>query len=291
MSTDPAPTSRSSKPSKTVDCEKCQHFTGRNGWARVEWGCAKGHAAESTVYLTRYAGCPNYREASRDELIFRRFKGSASHYGNDELKSRQTQAKRTANGLAKALAEFGDLMDSAQVQAGRDAVAALNRLAADIAQASTMAAAFKKREDQAREVERRRRGDALADRVLLDCTEAQIVECAEHLGAFDTTAAHKWLDARRGRSTLIGGNPWTANDLAQRWKRAAGDAKVELFAELRRELASALSELDQPVSREYATRADFDAYRQLLRDRSAAKASVAAVVADAVRQAAAGGDA
>ena len=290
MSVDHAPSSRRGKAPVTVDCEKCLHFTGRHGWIRVEWGCAQGQQPESEFGLTRYNGCPTYREASRDELIFRRFKGSASFNGGADLKSRQTQARRTATGLSKALAEFGDLMDGAQVKAGRDAVAALNRLADDIERATALAGAFKKREDAQREAERRKRGDAVADRLVPAWTEQQLVECAEHLASFGTVQGQKWLEARHGRSMLVESSIWTANDLAQRWKRAAaGAAKKELFAELRRDVAQALDGLDRPTSREYATRVDFEAYRQLLRDRNAAAASVAGVVAQAMRQAASDG--
>lgn len=272
------------KAAKPVDCEKCQHFSGRNGWARVEWGCAEGHAAESTFVLMRYQGCADYAEASRDELIFRRFKASASFHGNADLKQRQTQAKRTANGLAKALAEFGDLMDGAQVKAGREAVAALNRLAADIAQASAMAEAFKKREDEAREFERRKRGDALADRLLSGWADGKVIECAESLAAFDTAAAHRWSEKQRGRALLLESGVWAANDLAQRWKRAPESAKAELLAEVRREVAQALASLDQPLSPAYATRQDFEAYEAFRRAEQAAKASVAALVAEAEKR-------
>ncbi len=287
MSREQPPHSRGREAPVTVDCEKCLHFTGRQGWVRIEWGCTQGQQPESEFGLTRYGGCPTYREASRDELIFRRFKGSASFNGGADLKSRQMQARRTATSLSKALAEFGDLMDGAQVKAGRDAVAALSRLADDIARASTLAGAFKEREDAQREAERRKRGDALADRLLPDRTEQQLVECAEHLAAFDSAQARQWLEIRHGRPMLVESSIWSANDLAQRWRRAvAGAAKNELLAELRRDVAQALEGLDRPMSREYATRADFDAYRQLLRDRSAASAAVAVVVAQAMRQAA-----
>lgn len=50
--------------------------------ARIEWGCAKGLAAESTVTLMRYKGRSTYSEASRDEVIFRRFKAGAIFRGN-----------------------------------------------------------------------------------------------------------------------------------------------------------------------------------------------------------------
>ena len=267
----------------SVDCEKCQHFTGRQGWIRVEWGCAKGHAAESTIVLTRREGCPDYRECPRDELIFRRFEGSASFSGNADLKNRQTQATRTANGLDKALADFGDLMDGQQVQAGRDAVAALRRLAADIARASELASRFKAREDARREAEHAQRLDALAARHLAGWSEVQVIECAEHLAAFDTSAAWKWLNARHGRDVLTASGLWSSNEVAQRLKRAQGAARTSLFADLRRQVAEALEEFERSQGPQYASRGDFDAYRQLLRDQRAAKASVAALVAGAAQ--------
>jgi hypothetical protein len=284
MSREQPSRSRDSTAPVTVDCEKCHHFSGRHGLVRVEWGCQKGQVSESTVTLMRYNGCSTYREASRDELIFRRFKSSASFHGSADLKSRQTQARRAANGLSKALAEFGDLMDGAQVKAGREAVAALNRLADDIARASTLAGEFKKREDAQREAQRRKQGDALADRLLPEWTELQLVGCAEHLAAFEKVQARQWLQIRHGRSMLVESSIWAVNDLAQRWKQAAvGLAKTELFAELRRDVAQALEGLDRPMSRDYATRVDFEAYRQLLRNQTAAKAAVAEVVSKAMK--------
>ncbi len=273
---------------KYVDCEKCTHFTGRNGWARVEWGCAKGHASESMVTLIRTDGCRDHRAAPRDTLIFRRFKSEVSFHGADGLKGRQAQARRIATGLQKSLSEFGDLMDGDQVKAGRDAVAALNRLADDIERAARMAIAYKAREDQRREIEQQRVGDELATRLLAGWSEAEVIECAQHLAAFDTYDATRWLASRRG-NTLTCDGFCTPNDIAVRMNRERdGRQRAALHAELRRKLATVLDTLDRPPGPSYATRADFEAWRQLMRHRRAANASVAAVLSTAA--AAARGD-
>lgn len=270
---------RQAKHAGPVDCEKCQHFTGRNGWTRVVWGCAKSHQPESAMQLRRANGCVDFCEASREEMLFRRYKGSASFHGDADLKAHQARAKRTANGLSKALADFGDLMDGTQVEAGRQAVAALHRLAEDLSSAAALAKSFKAREDLQREMERQRRGDALADQVLQGMSPENVVECAEHLAAFDSSSATKWLEQRTGRRTIFMGGLRDPLDRVQKWQRAPGDQKREAFAELRRELAAALANLNTPPARNYATRADFDAFRSLQRDMRAATASIAAVVA------------
>lgn len=271
------------KPAGPVDCEKCEHFTGRSGWTRVVWGCAKSHQPESAMLLQRTSGCDDYCEASREELLFRRYKGSASFHGDADLKAHQARATRTANGLSKALADFGDLMDGEQVLAGRQAVAALHRLADTLSAAAALAKSFKAREDAQREVERQRRGDALADQVLQGMSAEDVVECAELLASFDSSASMSWLDQRRGRRTIFMGGLRDPLDRVLRWQRAPADRKPEAFAEVRRELAAALANLNTPPDKDYATRADFDAFRSLQRDKRAAKASVAAVVLAASR--------
>ncbi len=280
---------RRAKQTGPVDCEKCQHFTGRSGWTRVVWGCAKSHQPESAMQLQRTNGCVDFSEASREEMLFRRYKGSASFHGDADLKAHQARATRTANGLSKALADFGDLMDGAQVEAGRQAVAALHRLAEDLSAAAALAKNFKAREDSQREMERQRRGDALADQMLQGMSPEDVVECAEHLAAFDSSSTTKWLEQRRGRRTILMGGLRDPLERAQKWQRAPGDHKTEAFAELRRELAAALANLNTPPARDYATRADFDAFRSLQRDKRAATASVAAVVAVASRSTMDGG--
>lgn len=278
------------RPAVPVDCENCQSFTGRSGWTRVVWGCAKSHQPESAMLLQRSSGCADFCEASREEKLFRRYKGSASFHGDADLKAHQARATRTANGLSKALADFGDLMDGAQVEAGRQAVAALHRLAEDLSAAAALAKNFKAREDSQREMERQLRGDALADQVLQGMSPEDVVECAEHLAAFDSSSTTKWLEQRRGRRTILMGGLRDPLDLAQKWQRAPGDEKTRAFAELRRELAAALANLNTPPARGYATRSDFDAFRSIQRDKRAATASVAAVVAVASRSTMDGGN-
>ncbi|TXI23104.1 MAG: hypothetical protein E6Q67_05020 [Roseateles sp.] len=267
-----------------MDCDTCQHFQGGVQHSRFEFRCAKGHPPESDVVLIRFNGCADFLIAGRDQVIFRRHKGIALLEGDATLKKRQTQATRTANGLAVALADFGDLMDSDQTDAINTAVKTLRRLSTDIERAAALAKAYKAREDASRETERQRRDDELAAVVLGGWSEEQIVECAVHLAAFDSPAAQEWHVALRGRRMLLDGGVWSPNDLARQFKLAVtASRRAELFAELRRDLARSLETLNRPQGPLYATRADFDAYRQLLRDQAAAKASVAALISTASR--------
>lgn len=266
-----------------VDCEKCSHFTGRNGWVGVVWGCAKGHPSLSSFSTSRPDGCKDFHAAPRDEMIFRRFKDEASFHGADGLKTRQSQARRIATSLAKSLAEFGPILDSDQVQAGRSCVSALNSLADDIERAARMAKTFKAREDARRKAEQDRQADELVVRYLTGWTEEEVVQCAQDLAAFDSSQGMRWRDARRGCAVHTEPGLWSPNDCAQVFKRAHADSvtRAQRYTDLCRDLAQALQTLESPLGHSYATRADFDAWRQYLRDRVAAKASVHAVVATA----------
>lgn len=263
---------------KPIDCDRCGHFIGRSGWARVEFRCAKGQQPESPHSTMRYQGCTSYREASRDVQIYRRFKDEAAWHGDGVLKAKQALARRTASSLSKTLSEFSEVMSADQARAGRDAVAALQSLADDIQTAARMAKAHKAREEERREAERQTKGDRLADQLLTGQSEKHVIELAEQLAALDTAAGRRWLDERHGRSILLDGGVWVANDLAQRLKPAQGAARSELFAELRRAVAEALQSLNKPLTRDCCTRADFDAWCQLQRHRAAATASVKALV-------------
>lgn len=272
---------RSAKP---VDCDACQHFEGSVGYSRFEFRCAKGHPPESDVVLLRYHGCADFQAAGRDQIIFRRHKSTALLDGDCGLKKRQAQATRTANGLAVAVADFGDLMDAEQTVAINTAVKTLRRLSADLERAASLAKSYKAREDANREAERQQREDKLAAALLEGWSEQQILECAEHLAAFDSPAAQAWHVERRGRRMLLDGGIWSPNDLARQYKLAVTPSrKAVLFAELRRDLAKALETLNRPQGSMYATRADFDAYRQLLRDQAAARVAVAALISTSAR--------
>lgn len=272
--------------SSAVDCEQCTHFTGSNGYVQIQLGCTKGHEAESEASLIRHHGCSDFDEAPRSVVIFRRFKHGAEFQGNGALKPRQAAARRTATSLAKAMEEFGDLMDPRQLEACRSAVAALDVLAKDLSKASALAVEHKKARDAAREHERHRNADALADRLLAGWSEAKIVECAEHLAAMDMPPARRWLERRRGRPVYNPQKVQAPSDVARRLKTAPPSARAELIAELRGQVADVLNELDNVISRDYTTRADFDVFSQLLRDSKAAKASIASLVADAVKRSA-----
>ncbi len=280
----PLPRRTSRRTERAVDCDKCTHFGGRQTWSKIEWRCARGHPPESTTTLSRRKGCDDYCAAGRDDLIFRRFKDQASYYGDEVLRNRQATARRTASNLAKSLQEFGDMLDGEQLRAGREAVNALNRLADDIERAGRMAKAFKAREDAQRAAEHARKLEALAGELLSGWSTEQIIECAAHLAAFDTSEGRRWLDQRRNRSVLVDSGMWEPNQVAQRMKRSSSDAeRQKLMRELRGLVAQALQTLYKPLASDYATRADFEAFQQLQRHRAAAKTAVHALIADVTR--------
>lgn len=272
---------------RAVDCERCQHFTGRTSWSRIDFSCGKGHLAESSATLQRLGGCADYAAAGRDALIFRRFRGQAEWHGDESLKNHQAAVRRTASSLAKSLSEFGDMLDSQQVQAGKDAVAALHRLGDDIERAASLAKAYKAQKDKERAEADQRKADELAARLMPCWTDEDIVACAEDLAQLcDTREGQRWLRERRGPDVLTEGGVFTLREDAQAWHRAAtAPQKAARLAALRRNLAGHLLALERPTARYYLARADFDAYRAWRREQLAAKTSVAALLAQATRQA------
>lgn len=77
---------------------------------------------------------------------------------------------------------------------------------------------------------------------------------------------------------------WEPNQVAQRMKRTGSDVeRQKLLRDLRGLVAQALQHLNKPMSIEYATRADFEAFQQLQRHRSAAKTAVRALITEAAR--------
>lgn len=278
------PRPRSKRP---VDCERCQHFAGRTSWAGVEFACEKGHTADSTVTLLRHGGCDDYKAAGRDSLIFRRFRGQAEWHGDESLKNRQAAVRRTASSLAKSLSEFGDMLDSQQVQAGRDAVAALHRLGDDIERAASLAKAYKAKKDKERAEAEQRKADDLAARLMPGWSAEDVAACAEDLlHLCDTKEGQRWLHERRGRDVMTESGVFTLREDVQAWRRAApASQQATRLAALRRNLAGHLFALERPTARYYATLDDFKAYRTWRRGQLAAKTSVAALLAEAERQA------
>lgn len=282
MTSSPRP--RSKRP---VDCERCQHFAGRTSWAGVEFACEKGHTADATATLLRHSGCEDYKAAGRDALIFRRFRGQAEWHGDESLKNRQAALRRTASSLAKSLSEFGDMLDSQQVQAGRDAVAALHRLGDDIERAASLAKAYKAKKHKERAEAEQCKADELAARLMPEWSAEDIAACAEDLAHLcDTKEGQRWLHERRGRDVMTEGGAFTLREDAQAWRRATTTAQqnVRLTA-LRRNLAGHLLALERPTARYYVAREDLNAYRAFRREQQAAKTSVAALLALATRQA------
>jgi hypothetical protein len=196
---------------RTVDCERCHHFTGRNGWSKPEWGCAKGHErmASQEYTLVRVEGCRDFAALSRDETIFRRFQLDAEWHGDATLKNKRSLARRTATSLQRALAEFGPVLDTEQLSAGKAAVQALVRLADDIERAGKLAVAHKGPADAERKVAEQARLDALVTKqlgLIDEADEAEVIALAHDLVAFTKSDLDGgWLANRKGHRPRLHG--------------------------------------------------------------------------------------
>lgn len=284
MSSSPNGPSPRSRPARVVDCASCTHFRGRNGFVRVEFACAKGHPAESDIILTRFAGCSDFKSASRDELIFRRFRSSAEWHGDETLKKRQAAVRRTASLFAQAVTDFGEMMDGKQLEASKEAIAALNQLGNDIERAARLAKAHKLLKDRERKEEECRKVDALAAQLMAGWSDEDVVSCAEDaVQAVYSEQGRKWIYARRGTRDLSNESPMRATSRLMTSDKLQRQQPPSSLLVIRRELALFLAGLAEARSKHAVTREDFDAYRAWRRDHRNAVASVDALIARATR--------
>lgn len=284
MSSSPNGPSPRSRPARVIDCAGCTHFRGRNGFVRIEFDCAKGHPAESDITLTRFAGCSDFKSASRDELIFRRFRSSAEWHGDETLKKRQAAVRRTASLFAQAVTDFGEMMDGKQLEASKEAIAALNQLGNDIERASRLAKAHKQLKDRERKEEECRKVDALAAKLMAGWSDDEVISCAEDaVQAIYSDQGRKWIYARRGTHDLVDGSPMRATSRLMTGDKLQRQQPASNLLVIRRELALFLAGLSEARSKHAVNREDFDAYRAWRREQQRAAASVDALLTKAKR--------
>lgn len=180
---------------KLINCEICHHFTGAAYSFRFE--CAKGHQPENTYNFKR-ASCSDNKPMTPDELIFERFKFTAKHTGDQELKKHQAQARRIVTGLRNAISEqgFGKFLDSDQITAIKEAAEALELLGDRIERAGKLAQKYQKDEKEKFERERHLKLLTISTDYFGEATKAHVLEVCEDLHAFSGSEGTQWFRSR-----------------------------------------------------------------------------------------------
>lgn len=210
---------------------------------------------------------------SRAKALFdSHYAWSARRSGADEPKKAAAGAKRLATGLSTAVTDFGGLLEAGDLQALREAAAAMRRLAVDLDGAAKLADKAKRAHEADYERERRERADATAavrwtdDDAMLD--EARAL--ADFFDAWHARDVPAWLRGRLAPHLTIMALPdlEVGGRLLDMLARAGSPPAAAALPAIRRRAAEYLRGLERASSSErsykeihYVGLDDFDAWR------------------------------
>lgn len=212
----------------------------------MTWGCAKGYDAPDK-YLFIKDECADNAPMTRDEQIFKRFRLSATHHGDEQLKKARSTVRRAVGSLRTIRADYEKYLSGVQIESIRGAVETLAQLADDIERAEKLAREVKAKADAQRDAEKKARRLALVLSALgvnskKEIGHESLHRLAEDILALASNVGKAWWKATKRDDRRF--DFYISYGLPEAMKKVSALPTTEHMDRLFESVASHLEELD-----------------------------------------------